>query len=141
MKANGLTPGREAYAVELAKGSTQAAAYRVAFPRSVNWADATVWAHASRLAADDKVRARVAELQQKAAAANEVTLAQHVAKLAELRDEARAARQFGAAIQAETARGKASGLYTDRVQVAGANGGPLSLRVEFATPKGGADAE
>ena len=41
--------------------------------------------HASRLAADSKVRARVDDLRKKAADANEVTVERIVAELAEMR--------------------------------------------------------
>lgn len=130
-----LTAQREAFALALAEGATQAEAYRRAFPRSAKWKPGTVWSKASVLVRDDKVAARVAELQARAAEANAVTLEQHVATLANLRDEARASRQFGAAIQAEVARGKASGLYVERLQHTGRDGEPLSLAVVFAQPQ------
>lgn len=44
----------------------------------------------------------------------ELTLKDHLEKLAELRDEAHANGKFAAAVQAEVARGKAAGLYTIR---------------------------
>lgn len=69
-----MTPQREVFATRLAAGDTQAAAYRVAFPRAGNWRDATVWRKASLLAGNGDVRARVAELQAKAAKANEVSI-------------------------------------------------------------------
>lgn len=77
-----LTPKREAFAAGLAAGMTQAAAYRAAYPKALGWKDATVWEHASRLAADGKVQARVADLGAKAAAANEVTQERIVRELA-----------------------------------------------------------
>ena len=79
-----LTPQREAFAAGLALGLTQAAAYRKAYPRSEKWADQTVWSEASRVAANPKVAARVAELSQKAASANEVTVERVVRELARL---------------------------------------------------------
>ena len=58
----------EKFAQELAKGVlSQRKAYRVAFPRSVNWKDETVDSKASALAKNDKVLARVKELQEEAA--------------------------------------------------------------------------
>ena len=79
-----LTPQREAFAAALAQGMTQAAAYRVAFPRSVNWKDETIWSKASALAADGRVSARVAELARAASAANEVTVERVVREFARL---------------------------------------------------------
>lgn len=139
MSAVKLTPKRESFAAALARGLTQAGAYRIAFPTSVGWKDATVHKRASELAADRDVLGRVAELQAAAAEANLVTLVQHVATLASLRDEARAVRQFGAAIQAETARGKASGLYSDKLHVTGDMS--MSLTVAFETPRKPADGQ
>jgi hypothetical protein len=120
-----LTPKREQFALGLAEGLNQSDAYRRAFPSSLKWKDSVLWSKASILAADGKVKARVAELQQKAAEANELTLAQHVATLAELRDEARNVLQLAAAISAEVARGKASGLYVEKHEVTGKGGGPV----------------
>ena len=79
-----LTPQREAFAAALAQGMTQAAAYRVAYPRSKNWTDKTVWSKASALAADGLVSARVADLVQKAASSNEVTVERVVKEFARL---------------------------------------------------------
>lgn len=123
----GLTPQREAFAIELAKGGTQSAAYRVAYPKSRKWSENAVAVNASRLVRDANVRLRLDELAAKAACANEVTLAQHVAELARLRQQAESAEQFSAAIKAEELRGKACGLYTERHEVTGADGGPIKL--------------
>lgn len=79
-----LTAQREAFAVGLASGFTQAAAYRKAYPKSLQWKDATVWQKASLLAGDAKVRARVDELVGKAAKANEITVERVLKELARL---------------------------------------------------------
>lgn len=79
-----LTPQREAFAAALAQGMTQAAAYRVAYPKSLKWQDATVWKRASELAADGSVSGRVTDLVQKAADANEVTVERVVKEFARL---------------------------------------------------------
>lgn len=79
-----MTPGRESFAAGLAGGLSQSAAYRNAFPKSQLWKDATVWRKASLLAAVGEVQARAAELGQKAAAANEVTVERITAELARL---------------------------------------------------------
>lgn len=73
-----LTPKREAFAVGLAEGLSQAAAYRRAYPKSLDWKDATVWRRASEMAADREVQGRVAELAAATAAKSEVKL-QHIA--------------------------------------------------------------
>ena len=84
MKHEGLTPMQEAFAAGLAKGMTQAAAYRKAYPKSRKWSDKAVWSHASGLAANGLVQGRVAELVGKAASANEVTVERVVNVLPQL---------------------------------------------------------
>ena len=111
-----LDPKPEAVAVGLAAGMTQSAAYRKAFPNSLKWKDKTVWEWASRLASESKVRARVEELRAATAEASLLTLKDHAAELARLRDVAESANQLSAAITAEVSRGKACGLYTEKVQ-------------------------
>lgn len=61
-----LTPKQEAFAAELAKGQSQAAAYRIAYPASKEWKDESVWSSASTLASDPKVSQRAAELRKAA---------------------------------------------------------------------------
>ncbi len=79
-----LTPKREAFAVGLAEGLSQAAAYRRAFPCSVKWSDNAVHVNASKLASDTQVRLRVAELTTATAAKSEVKLEQIAGELARL---------------------------------------------------------
>ena len=63
----------EKFAQELALGTTQRKAYRVAFPNSLKWKDETVDSKASALAKNDKVLARVKELQEETAKATILT--------------------------------------------------------------------
>lgn len=63
----------EKFAQELALGTTQRKAYRVAFPNSLKWKDETVDSKASALAKDDKVLARLKELQEETAKATILT--------------------------------------------------------------------
>jgi hypothetical protein len=112
----GLTAKQEAFAAGLARGMTQIAAYREAYPNARAWKDSAAAPKASTLAASGKIQARLAELGARAAAANEFTVAEHLRTLVELRDEARGAEQFSAAIKAEELRGKCAGFYTERVE-------------------------
>lgn len=79
-----LTSKQEQFAAGVAQGLSQSEAYRRAFPRSSKWKDETVWQHASRLAGDGNVSARVRELQERAASANQVTVDRVVAELAKI---------------------------------------------------------
>lgn len=64
---HGLTQQQEVYAHGLARGMRQSPAYRVAYPTSRTWKQATVHQEACRLAANPKVSARVEALQAAAA--------------------------------------------------------------------------
>lgn len=89
-KQTGLTAKQEAFAVLLAKGANSSDAYRQAFPRAKLWKSTTVWPAASKLAETYKVRTRVSELLAAAAKANEVSVADVLAKyLAVLRADPR----------------------------------------------------
>ena len=59
----GLTPQQERFAQEVASGETQSEAFRRAYPASRNWKAETVHERASVLAANSKVQARIAGLQ------------------------------------------------------------------------------
>lgn len=63
------------------------------------------------------VVARIEEIKAELAKKYEVTFENHVRVMAELRDEARKAGQFAAAITAERNRGMVAGLYIDRKQI------------------------
>jgi len=123
-----LTPKREAFAIALATGVSQAHAYRKAFPSSKKWADKTVWSKASVLASDGKVQARLAELQSKAASHAVFTLADHLRRLQQLSLAAQRAKEFTAAVKAEENRGRAAGFYLSKVELTGKGGGPIESK-------------
>jgi hypothetical protein len=56
----------EAFANLLASGMSQAEAFRETHPHSLKWKSKTVWEKASRIAANDKVKARVKWIQEQA---------------------------------------------------------------------------
>lgn len=72
---------------------------------------------ATRLLKNSKVIARFDELRKPVIEQAQLTLKTHLDKLAELRDKADASEKWQAAIQAEVARGKASGLYVEKQEV------------------------
>lgn len=61
-----LTDKQELFVRKIIEGESQADAYRAAY-NTQRMSDKSVWEKASRLMADDKVRARVAELRDKIA--------------------------------------------------------------------------
>lgn len=79
----------------------------------------TVNRSAKEMLDNRKIAARIDELRKPAREAAGVTLEGHLKELAELRDLAKNDGKYGPAIQAEMARGKASGLYVERSQIDG----------------------
>ena len=123
-----LTPKQEAFAREVASGKSQAQAYRTAYDAGKSKPE-TIHSKASVLMADGKVAARVAELRKPVAEKAQMTLEGHLLDLMTLRDLAVAANQISAAISAEVARGKASGVHVERSELTGKNGGPIGAAV------------
>lgn len=120
-----LTPKQEAFAQAVATGKTQADAYRLAF-NATKMKAATIQQSASRLMADRKVSARVEELRKPVVEAVQVTLEAHLRRLEELSKKAEDEGKYAAAVTAEIARGKASGLYVEKAELTGKNGGPIT---------------
>ena len=81
-----LTPKQERFAQEVASGKSQADAYRAAFDVNVGTKPETI----------------------------QITLESHLADLQMLRDKAMESNQLSAAISAEIARGKASGVHVEK---------------------------
>jgi len=122
---SGLTPKQERFATEVASGKTQGDAYRLAFNVRPDTLAATVLRSASKLMADPTISTRVDELRVPVAEKAQITLEGHLNDLKDLRDKAAKENQFSAAISAEIARGKGSGVHVERSEVTGADGAPL----------------
>lgn len=116
-----LTPKRESFAQAVASGMSQADAYRSAFDTS-RMKPETVQQKASRLMADGKVRARVDEIRAPVVQKAQITLESHLERLKQLSEKAEQDGQFSAAISAEVSRGKASGLYTEKIDHSSSDG-------------------
>lgn len=134
-----LTPKREAFAQAVASGMTQADAYRAAFDAS-KMKPETIQSAASRLMAYSKVSARVEEIRRPVVKRAQITLEAHLERLRQLSEKAEQAEQYSAAISAEVSRGKASGLYTEKVELGGEGGGPIKtiseIRIVGVKPDG-----
>lgn len=120
----GITPQQETFCLELVMSGNASDAYRKAYPKQKMNPNALAVA-ACRLAAMPKISIRIAELRENARERAGITLADHLLTLRTLREEARTGGQLSAAITAETNRGKASGLYVERTEISGPNGGPI----------------
>lgn len=113
-----LTIKQENFCLAYIETGNASEAYRRAYnaesmkPESVN-------REAKVLIDNPKIAARLEELRKPAREAAGVTLEGHLKELAELRELAKKDGKYGPAIQAEMARGKASGLYVERSHVDG----------------------
>lgn len=90
-------------------------AYRLAY-NTENMAPNTIWGAASRLHADTGVAAWLSAARQACLGTHVVTLRDHQNQLERLREAAMATGNYGAAVQAELARGKVAGHHIDRIQ-------------------------
>ena len=109
-----LTPKQEAFAQAIVTGVSQSDAYRAAYKVRPGTKTETVNQAASRIMAGSNVTARVAELREPVAKKAQITLESHLEDLMKLRNMAAKEKQYGAAISAEIARGKASGVAVEK---------------------------
>ena len=98
----------------LVRGVTQADAYREAYPRSQKWKPLSVAAKASELFAREHVAARMAELREKTAKRNQITVDTLLAELEENRQAALCAETPQAAAATAATMGKAKLLGLDK---------------------------
>ncbi len=115
---NKLTQKQENFCAAYIETGNASEAYRKAY-NAEKMKPETVNNKAHALLKKGEIRARLEELRKPATESAQITLAQHLSTLEELRDEARAEGRYSAAIAAEIARGKAAGLYVERSQIAG----------------------
>ena len=122
-----LTPKQEAFAQAIVTGVNQSDAYRAAYKVRAGTKAESVNVAASKLMADAKVTQRVAELREPVTKKAQITLESHLDDLMRLRNMAAKEKQYSAAITAEVARGKASGVHVEKsaVEVTGSEGGPV----------------
>lgn len=112
-----LTQKQELFCQEMLKADQSASdAYKKVYNVKHGTKDATIHRAAHELIENPKVSARIKELRGMAANAAVLTLDQHMDDLRSLREEARSAGQYGAAINAEISRGKARGFYVVKTE-------------------------
>jgi len=100
----------EIFAQELAKGETVHQAY-------INAGFRAHYGNSSRLRGDERISARVLEIQQAAATSAEVTVASLLAELEEARSKATSLNQLSAAVRATAEKAKISSLLVEKQQV------------------------
>jgi phage terminase small subunit len=119
-----ITAKQEKFALLIFEGKTRAEAYRGAYD-AVNSNDATCHKRGTELVMKGAIAGRIQELRAKAEPAHLMSLEEHLQDLKMLRNAAVNNGQYGAAISAEVARGRAYGLYTEKIEHTGKNGQPL----------------
>lgn len=103
-------------------------AYRQAY-NAENMKAETVNRRAHELMSNGKIKARIEEMRENAAQGAQVTLESHLNRLAELSLAAQENGQYSAAINAEIARGKAAGLYTEKSRIEHTNITPQEIHL------------
>lgn len=116
-----LTIKQENFCLAYIETGNASEAYRRSF-NAVKMKPETINRKAKELIDDGKISARISELRKPVIEAAQITLESHLSDLKELRDKAANDAKWGPAINAEVARGKASGLYVEKVIGAGDNG-------------------
>lgn len=111
-----LTQKQEMFCISYIETGNAGEAYRRSY-ECEKMKSETITENACRALKNSKIAARIAELRAPVIEKAAITLEQHLADLKALRDKADASEKYGPAIQAEMARGKASGLYVDKVEM------------------------
>ncbi|MEG1501948.1 MAG: terminase small subunit [Synergistaceae bacterium] len=123
-----LTQKQEEFCIEYVQCGNASEAYRRVYSVS-NMKSSTVNRKAKGLLDNGKIGARLQELREEPVREAKITLLGHLTDLERLRDLAVQTGNLPAAISAEVARGKASGLYdTDKkIDVSGG----ISISVSY----------
>lgn len=132
-KPRPLNSRMDKFAMILAGGETQANAWRLAYNKP-NAKDVTAAQKGSRLAADPRIQARVASLKEKTIGGELLTVNDRLHKLSAAMNftpKTPADRQALARLTDSYTK-LAGGAQPDRLEVTGANGGPVSAVVQAA---------
>jgi phage terminase small subunit len=105
-------PRHERFVQALFEGKTADAAYAKAGYKPND-------GNCIRLKGNERVKARLAELQAQAAKKSEVTVQSLLAELETARERADSAEQFSAAVRAIEAKAKVSGVLTQKIEIGG----------------------
>lgn len=109
-----LTPKREKFCQAIVLGKSQTNAYREAFD-SENMKAETIHKRSHELMQRGDIKGRIDEIRGPIVEQAQISLKTHLDDLLRLRNMAAKELQLAVALNAEISRGKASGLYTERV--------------------------
>ena len=113
-----LTQKQEMFCLAYIETGNATEAYRRAYSPKTK-SEATLNRTAKSLMDTPKIAARVESLRKPVREKAQITLEVHLNDLKRLRDLAEGEGKYSAAVSAEVSRGKASGLYIDRVESVG----------------------
>lgn len=116
-----LTIKQENFCLSYLETGSASEAYRRAY-NAENMKPETVNRAAKELLDNPKITARLDELRKPITDSAQVTLKSHLARLDSLSRQAEERGQFSAAINAEISRGKAAGLYTEKLDHTSSDG-------------------
>lgn len=114
----GLTDKQEKFAQGIAKGLTQADAYREAYDCE-DMKDEVIYVEACKLMNNHKISIRVKELKERALKRYDITIDDLIHELEEARELAKLSSQPSAMVSATMGKGKMLGLITDKKEVTG----------------------
>ena len=109
-----LTIKQENFCLAYLETGNASEAYRQSYDTS-KMNEASVNRKAKDMIDNGKITARLEQLRKPVIEAAQITLASHLSALERLRDKAEEEGKYSAAVTAEMARGKASGLYTEKI--------------------------
>lgn len=122
-----LTPKQEKFVQGIIKGMSQADAYRSAYSTK-NTSDKTIWENASRLANDDKVKARIEELRGQISSESIMTAKRRLEWLTELINSDEASTNDR--LRAIDIMNKMQGEYVQKVQAEVTNA--VNINIELS---------
>jgi phage terminase small subunit len=116
MSEKKLTQKQEAFCVAYIETGNASEAYRTAY-KSTSMKAASVNREAKALTDNPKIAARLAEMRAPVLEASQMTLEAHLQRLRDLSEAAEEDGKYAAAVAAEVARGRASGFYTEKIEL------------------------
>ena len=130
-----LTQRQEDFCLAYIESANASEAYRKVYSTK-RMKPETVNNSAFKMLQKGDIAARIASIRESAAEKVSMTLESHLSDLKNLRDAAVNDGKWAAAVAAEVSRGKAAGLYVDKVETTGANGGPIDTKlvIEYVRP-------
>ena len=131
-----LTPKQEAFCLAYLETGNASEAYRRSYSAE-NMKPESINRKAKDVIDNVKIAARIEALRKPALKRAQMTLEGHLADLQMLRDKALEADQFSAAISAEIARGKASGVHVEKSEQHLTGSVGFILEVAGVEPKAG----